>query len=176
MSRRKAMANESKRDIPVTTKGQEGKKGGAVQAVGPFEDMERAFERFMSGWMRPLSWERPLWRDMMGPFQGRIPSIDVIDRAEDYLVRAEVPGVDKKDIDVSLADNRLTIKGKVEHEEKEQKRDYYRCEITQGAFSRTVLIPGEFNAAKVSASLKDGVLEVTVPKIEQSKRRAIKID
>jgi HSP20 family protein len=176
MSRRKAMGNESKRDVPVTTKGQEVKKGGAMQALNPFADMERAFERFMSGWMRPLAWERPLWRDMMGPFQGRMPSIDVIDRDEDFLVRAEVPGVDKKELEVSLADNMLTVKGKVQHEQKEERPDYYRCEITQGAFSRTVLIPGKFDASKVEASLKDGVLEVTLPKVEVSKRRAIKID
>ena len=159
------MGNETKRDVPVTTKGQESRKG-APTALTPFEDMERAFEQFMSGnWLRPLAWDRPLWRDMMEPFQGKVTRTDVIDRDEDFLVRAEVPGVDRKDIDVSLSDNMLTIKGKVEHEEKEQKRDYYRCEISQGAFSRTVLIPGKFDASKAAANLKDGVLEVTLPKL-----------
>ncbi len=167
------MGNDSKRDVPVTTKGQESKKG----ALTPFEDMERAFEQFMSGnWLRPLAWDRPLWRDMMEPFQGRMPRTDVIDRDEDFLVRVEVPGVDKKDIEVSLADNMLTVKGKVQHEEKEQKGDYYRCEISQGAFSRTVLIPAKVDASKVAASLKDGVLEVTLPKFEVSKRRNIKVE
>ena len=171
------MTDESKRDVPVVTKGQDVRKGGALKGLAPFEDMERAFERFMNGgWLRPLAWEHPLWRDMMEPFQGRIPSMDVIDRDADFVVRIEVPGVDKKDIDVSLTDNVLTVRGKVEHEEKVQKRDYYRCEISQGAFSRTILVPGEFDASKVTASLKDGVLEVKLPKLEQSKRRAIKID
>ena len=172
------MGNDSKRDVPVTTKVQEGHKGGALRALTPFEDMERAFERFMSGnWLRPLAWDRPtVWQDMMEPFQGRMPRTDVIDRDEDFLVRAEVPGVDKKDIEVSLADNMLTIKGKVQHEEKEQKGDYYRCEISQGAFCRTVLIPAKVDTSKVAASLKDGVLEVTLPKFEVSKRRNIKIE
>jgi HSP20 family protein len=172
------MGNESKRDVPVTTKAQESPKGGALRTLTPFEDMERAFEQFMSGsWLRPLAWDRPaVWRDMMEPFQGRMPRTDVIDRDEDFLVRAEVPGVDRKDIEVSLADNMLTVKGKVKHEEKEQKGDYYRCEISQGAFSRTVLIPAKVDASKVAASLKDGVLEVTLPKFEASKRRNIKVE
>jgi HSP20 family protein len=172
-----AMGHESKRDVPVTTKGQEIRKSAPMGALTPFEDMERAFEQFMSGsWLRPLAWDRPLWRDMMEPLQGRLTRTDVIDRDEDFLVRAEVPGVDKKDIEVSLSDNMLTIKGKVEHEEKEQKKDYYRCEITQGSFSRSVLVPGKFDASKVSASLKDGMLEVTLPKVEVSKRRNIKVE
>lgn len=171
------MGNDSKHDVQVTTRGQESKKGAPTGALTPFEDMERAFEQFMSGnWLRPLAWDRPLWRDLMEPFQGRMTRTDVIDRDEDFLVRAEVPGVDKKDIEVSLVDNMLTIKGKVEHEEKVQNRDYYRCEISQGAFSRTVLIPGKFEASKVAASVKDGVLEVTLPKLEVSKRRNIKVD
>ena len=172
------MGNESKRDVPVTTKGPESQKGQALRTLTPFEDMERAFERFMSGsWLRPLAWDRPtVWQDMMEPFQGRMPRTDVIDRDEDILVRAEIPGVDKKDIEVSLADDMLTVKGKVQHEAKEQKGDYYRCEITQGAFSRTVLIPAKVDASKVAASLKDGVLEVTLPKLEVSKRRNIKVD
>ena len=167
------MGNETKRDVPVSTKGQESKKG----ALTPFEDMERAFERFMRGsWLRPLAWNTPLWRDMMEPLQGRLTRTDVIDRDEDFLVRTEVPGVDKKDIEVSLAGDMLTIKGKVEHEEKEQKRDYYRCEISQGAFSRTVHVPGKFDASKVNASLKDGMLEVRLPKLEVTKRRNIKVE
>lgn len=172
------MGNESKRDVPVMTKGQESQKGGALRTLTPFDDMERAFEQFMSGsWLRPLAWDRPtVWRDMMEQFQGRMPRTDVIDRDEDFLVRVEVPGVDKKDIEVSLADNMLTVKGKVQHEEKEQKGDYYRCEISQGAFSRTVLIPAKVDTSKVAASLKDGVLEVTLPKLEVSKRRKIKVD
>lgn len=171
------MTNESRRDVPVTTKQHDLKKGGAMPALSPFEDMERAFERFMKSlWMRPLGWDRPLWREMMEPFQGRVPSMDIIDRDDDFLVRAEVPGVDKKHIEVTLTDSTLTIKGRVEHEAKEQKRDYYRCEITQGTFSRSMLIPGEFDAAKVSASMKDGILEVKLPKLDAAKRRNIRIE
>ena len=171
------MGNESKRDVPVATKAQEEGKVTRGGPLTPFEDMERAFEKFMSGsWLRPLAWDRSIWHDIMEPFQGRMTRTDVIDRDEDFLVRAEVPGAQRKDIEVSLVDNMLTIKGKVEHEYKQQKADYYRCEISQGAFSRTVLVPGKFDASKVTASVKDGVLEITLPKVEASKRQNIKIE
>ena len=171
------MGNERKSDVPVTTKAQEDTKISRATAMTPFEDMERAFEKFMSGgWLRPLAWDRSIWHDIMEPFQGRMTRTDVMDRDDDFLVRAEVPGVQKKDVEVSLVDNMLTIRGKVEHEHKEKKADYYRCEISQGAFSRTVLVPGKFDASKVSASLKDGVLEVTLPKIEASKRQNIRVE
>lgn len=170
------MGNEGKSDVPVATKAREETKGTRAGAMTPFEDMERAFERFMSGgWLRPLAWDRSLWHDIMEPFHGRTTRTDVIDRDEDVLVRAEVPGVQRKDIEVSLVDNMLTIRGKLEHEHKEQKADYFRCEISQGAFSRSILVPGKFDASKVMASLKDGVLEVTLPKIEASKRQNIKV-
>jgi HSP20 family protein len=170
------MTTETKRDVPVMSKNDKERQGAVTPAATPFVDMERAFERFMSGgWLRPLAWERPLWRDMMEPFQARMLRVDVIDRDEEFLVRAEMPGVDRKDIEVSLADNMLTLKGKIEHETKEEKPDYYRCEISQGAFARTVMIPGEFDAGKVAASLKDGVLEVALPKLEVAKRRNIKV-
>lgn len=171
------MKSEVKSDVPVATKAPEESNVMRAGALTPFEDMERAFERFMSGsWLRPLAWDRSLWHDIMEPFHGRTTRTDVIDRDEDVLVRAEVPGVHKKDIEVSLVDNMLTIRGKVEHERKEQKGDYYRCEISQGAFSRSVLVPGKFDASRVNASLKDGVLEVTLPKIEASKRQNIKVE
>jgi len=164
------MTTETKQEVPVTTKGKEIQKAMPVRALTPFDEMDRMFDRFMSGnWMRPFAWDRPLWKGMMEPLEWNLPRMDVIDRDEDILVRAEVPGVDKKDLEVSLADNMLTVKGSV-------KRDFYRCETSQGAFLRTVAIPGKIDASKVAASLKDGVLEITLPKVEGSKRRSIKVE
>jgi len=171
------MTTETKQEVPVTTKGKEIQKAMPVRALTPFDEMDRMFDRFMSGnWMRPFAWDRPLWKGMMEPLEWNLPRMDVIDRDEDILVRAEVPGVDKKDLEVSLADNMLTVKGSVKREEKEEKGDFYRCETSQGAFLRTVAIPGKIDASKVAASLKDGVLEITLPKVEGSKRRSIKVE
>ncbi len=171
------MTTETKQEVPVTTKGKEIQKAMPVRALTPFDEMDRMFDRFMSGnWMRPFAWDRPLWKGMMEPLELNLPRMDVIDREEDILVRAEVPGVDKKDLEVSLADNMLTVKGSAKREEKEEKGDYYRCETSQGSFLRTVAIPGKIDTSKVAASLKDGVLEITLPKVEGSKRRSIKVE
>jgi HSP20 family protein len=70
----------------------------------------------------------------------------------------------------------LTLKGDMKAEEKEEKGDYYRCEITRGTFSRTLTLPAEVDEAKAKAAMKDGVLELTLPKVETSKRRRITIE
>lgn len=163
-------------------KGKEVQKAVPARVLGPFEEMERMMERmfegnlFSRGWMSPLRWERPLWRETTAPFEGRIPNVDVIDREDEVLVRVELPGVEKKDLQVSMSDSTVTIKASTKHEEKEEKGDYYRCEISQGSFARTVPLPAEVDGSKSKAKFKDGVLELTLPKIEKSKRRSISVD
>lgn len=110
------------------------------------------------------------------PFQGKLPRVDVIDRDEEVLVRAEVPGVDKKDLEISVSENSVTINGKTSHEEKEEKGSYYRCEVSRGVFTRTVALPSDVDADKAKTTFKDGVLELTLPKVTKSKRRTIKLD
>jgi len=102
--------------------------------------------------------------------------VDVIDRDDEVVVRAEVPGVEKDDLDVSVSDNAVTIKGETKREEKEEKGDYYRCEISRGTFARTVVLPDYVDSDSVKAKFEDGVLELTLPKVEKVKRRSIKID
>jgi len=106
----------------------------------------------------------------------KVPKVDVIDREGEVVVKAEIPGVEKKDIDISVGEDAVTIKGEIRHEEKEEKGDYYRCEISRGAFSRTVALPAAVDGAKAKANFKDGVLELTLPKVEKAKRHTIKLD
>jgi HSP20 family protein len=95
----------------------------------------------------------------------------------DVLVRVEVPGVDKQDLDIAIADNLLTIKGSTRGEPKETKGDqFYRCEISRGEFSRSVSVPTMVNPEQASATVKDGVLEIILPKVEGSKRKAIPVE
>jgi len=110
------------------------------------------------------------------PFEGRIPSVDVIDRDDEILVRAEIPGVKKKDLDVSVTEDSICIKGSAQHEEEEEKGEYCRRETASGSFARTVPLPGEVDTAKVKAEFKDGVLEMTLPKVKQAKRQKISLD
>jgi len=161
---------EEKKEVSVK-KGELQKAPGRM--VSPFENMERMFDEFLGrSWLRPFRREWPAFPEL----DISAPKIDVIDRDAEVVVRAEVPAVKKEDLEVSVSGNLLTIKGETRHEEKEEKGDYYRCEISSGAFSRMVTLPAEVDESKAKASLKDGVLELTLPKLEQAKRRTIKVD
>ena len=142
----------------------------------PFEDMERMFEEFRPrGWLRHWRHEFPGWERLM-PFEGHTPRVDVIDRDEEVVIHAELPGVNKEDLDVSLTDDTVTIKGSSAHEEKEEKGDYYRREVSRGEFSRTVPLPCEVDDSKAKATFKDGIMELVLPKVEPAKRRTIKVE
>jgi HSP20 family protein len=106
----------------------------------------------------------------------RLPKVDIVDQENEIVVRAEMPGVEKRDLDVSLTESTVTIKGQTSHEEKEEKGEYYRCEISRGSFSRTVALPGEIDTEKAKASFKDGVLEMKLPKQARSKRRSVTVE
>lgn len=106
----------------------------------------------------------------------RMPKVDVIDKDDAVVVRAEVSGVKKEDLEISLGDNTVTIRGCTRHEEKEQKGEYYRSEISRGEFSRTVALPCAVDSNRSSAKLEDGMLELTLPKLEKAKRHTIKVN
>jgi len=145
------------------------------RAVSPFEEMERLFESYLPrGWMRPFQWEHPL-AELRAGLEGIYPRVDVVDRDDDVLIRAEIPGVGKEDLDVSMTDDTVTIKGSTSHEEKEEEGEYFRAELRRGAFSRTVGLPSDVDGSKAKASFKDGVLELTAPKAAKSKRRKIRV-
>lgn len=158
------------------TKKQEIQKTPPTTALSPFEDMERMFDQyFRRGWMRPWRFEWPSFPEISLPGM-KVPKVDVVDRENEIVVKAEVPGVEKKDLDISVSDNTVTIKGSTRHEEKEEKGDFYRREISTGSFSRTLVLPAEVDGAKAKASFKDGMLELTIPKVEKAKRHSVKVD
>ena len=106
----------------------------------------------------------------------KVPKVDIIDRDKEVVVKAELPGVAKEDIDLSITDNSVTIKAVTSHEEKEEKGNYYRCEISRGSFSRTVVLPGDVDADEAKASFNDGILQLTIPKTEKSHRKNVSIE
>lgn len=142
--------------------------------LSPFEEMDRMFDGFFPHrWMQPFRWEMP---HLSGLSDLKMPKVDIIDRETEILVKAELPGVEKDDIDVSMTDNSVTIKGSTSHEEKEEKGNYYRCEISRGSFSRTVALPSDVDADKAKAAFNDGILELTIPKVEKSHRKNITVE
>jgi len=162
---------QSKKDV-VVRKGELEKAPALL--TKRWDDMDRMFEDFFGrSWLRPFGgWGRPLATELVP----MLPKVDVVDRDDEVIVRAEVPGMEKDELDISISGNMLTLKGETRREEKEETGDYTRCEMSHGAFARTIALPAEVDEDKVKASLKDGVLELKLPKVEKSKRRAITID
>ncbi|HDK27492.1 MAG TPA: Hsp20/alpha crystallin family protein [Candidatus Atribacteria bacterium] len=103
------------------------------------------------------------------------PLVDVIDKKDSILVKAELPGVDKKDVKISLSENTLTIRGERKEEKEIKKEDYYCCERAFGTYSRSITLPVEVDKTKAKATFKNGILEITLPKIEETKPKEIEI-
>ena len=103
------------------------------------------------------------------------PALDVVEEKDNFLVKADLPGVSKEDVSVSIQDNYLTLKGERKHEVEQKESNFYHQERVYGQFVRTVELPARVEASKVTANFKDGVLQVTLPKSEEAKPKEIKV-
>jgi HSP20 family protein len=133
----------------------------------PFDEMKRMMEDF---WMTPLE-EFGRWGD------GFVPKVDVKEEDKEIVVSAELPGLDQKDIDVTVTEDSVRIAGEKKHEEEEEEKGYYRHETSYGSFERVIDLPTEVDEDKAEAEFNKGVLTIKLPKSEeaQAKHRKIKI-
>jgi HSP20 family protein len=146
-----------------------------VELEKRFRELEKRLEDvFSDNWGFPSRWELSEW-SRLSKLKLTTPKVDIVDRDDDIMVRADVPGVKKENLDVSFTDNTVTIKGSTSEEKKEQKGDYFRNETMKGSFSRTVYLPSEVDGSRAESTFKDGVLEVIVPKLEKAKRIKVKV-
>jgi HSP20 family protein len=134
-------------------------------------EMERMFEDFFGRRMSPL-WPS---RWLGAGTQVSMPAVDVYQEQDDIVVKAELPGMDKDNIDVIVSDHLLTIKGEKKKEEEVKEENYYRSERSQGSFVRTVELPADVKSDQVKATFKNGLLEIHLPKTEDAKKKEIKI-
>ena len=171
------MARKKSSDVTIKKEKKTPAKATRDWPLSTFEEMESFLDQyFRRPWFRPLRLDLPAWGELARPFEGWAPNVDVIERDKEMVVRAEIPGVKKEDLEVSLSENRLTIKGSTRHEEtKEEEGKYTRRELSRGSFSRTVTLPSDVDGEKAKAEFKDGVLEMTLPKQKPSKRRRIRV-
>ena len=135
------------------------------------------FEEFMPHrLMHPSRWEMPAMGEWMSAVDRRMmPRVDIVERDADLLLRAQIPGVDKKDLSISMTENMVTIEGHTGSETTEEKADYYRRECMHGSFSRTVTLPCSVDSTRAKASFSDGMLEMTLPKLNKTTRRPVPI-
>jgi len=143
--------------------------------IKELEEMRRDMERIFEEFFEPVRRRRRWWgRTTEEGFI--VPNIELYDRKNDIVVRAELPGVDKKDIDLTITEGNLTIKGEVKKSEEVKGEDYYAAEIKYGSFSRTIPLPVEVDSEKAKATYKNGILEITLPKKEEAKPKEIKVE
>jgi len=155
------------------------KEAKAVTPWQPFmdvtrweRDMDRMMDEFLGRRFRPWWPERWFGGDGMGQ---RAPAIDLFEEKDDIVIKAELPGMDKNNIEVKLTDNTLMIKGEKKKEDEVKEENYYRCERSYGSFVRNIELPKAVHVDKVKASFKNGILEVRVPKTEEAKSKEIKV-
>jgi HSP20 family protein len=142
----------------------------ALVRVSPWQDLFEA-QREMDSLMRRL-FDQPL--DSLPSFRESgvttswVPAVDVFTRGDDLVVRAELPGIDpEKDLEITVQDNVLVIRGERRHEERTEGDGIYRVESRYGAFERRIRLPEGVKDSDISATHKDGILEVVVPKAAQ---------
>ncbi|MEW5867566.1 MAG: Hsp20/alpha crystallin family protein [Bacillota bacterium] len=104
------------------------------------------------------------------------PSVDMYETENDLIVRADLPGVDQKDVEVTVTDNALTIKGESKYEKEIEDKNVYRRERSFGRFARTLPITTKVKPEQARASFKNGVLEVTIPKAEEARGKVYRLD
>lgn len=129
------------------------------------ESMDKLFEEFST--RRPERGRAPVvWQ----------PAIEAYETESDVVIRVELPGIDPKQVDVSVTEDTLTIKGEARSEHEESRRNYYRRELRYGSFVRSIALPAGVQGDKASATYKNGIMEVRVPKSERARPKTVKVE
>ncbi|HAV10920.1 MAG TPA: molecular chaperone [Dehalococcoidia bacterium] len=139
----------------------------------PFREMEEMGRRFEDFFGRPFL--PSLWRHFASEEMAWLPAIDVLEKEDKFIVKVELPGVKKEDIDVSIAGDMLTISGEKQAESEVKKKGYYYRESSYGSFSRSITMPPTVDASKIESSYDTGVLEITLPKAVDVKPKKVAI-
>jgi HSP20 family protein len=169
--------------VPVKAEQKAEAKTAVPQVWRPFETLRREVDRLFDDfgaefWRSPFRHSlfdvEPIFRRELTV--GQAPAIDIVDKDNAYEVTADVPGFDEKNIEVKVVNGSLSIKGERKSEKEEKKKDYYLSEREFGSFERTFALPEGVDTDKIEASLKKGVLTVTLPKKPEAQKPAKKIE
>ena len=145
------------------------KRLGLVPRTGDFLSLfpeTRALDRFFEGfWPSDLFDGEREWD----------PAFDVAENENEYVIKGEIPGIDSKDLDISLLDGVLTIKGEKKKEREDKEANYHRVERCYGSFYRSFQVPDDVKTEELDASYKDGIITLTLPKTEKKAARKIEV-
>jgi HSP20 family protein len=141
------------------------------------DEMDRLFDRFGNGFgfpsLRRMFDIEPAWRSS---FTFSMPAIDMSEDEKAYKISAELPGIDAKDIDVSMSGDMLVLKGEKRQEKKEKDKNYHFSERAYGSFQRAFELPASVDRGKVAADFSKGVLTITLPKTAEAQKPQKKIE
>jgi len=127
------------------------------------DDFDRIIDRFFSKDFEVWEGARPF-------------DVDIYEDADNIVLKAEIPGMNKEDISISLTEDTITISGKKAEEKKIERENYFKKEIRTGSFSRSFTLPCAVDKEKVKATYKNGILEILLPKSEKAKEKEIKVE
>jgi HSP20 family protein len=145
----------------------------ATRQQGLFEEirdeMNRVFERFESGW--------PRWTNLTAPWSATfmMPSLDVHENDKSFSIEVELPGVEEKEVSVTVSNGLLTVRGEKKSEREEKKENYYLAERSFGSFERSLRLPETLDDSKIEARFDKGVLRITAPKRPEAQKAERKI-
>lgn len=162
------MAREEKKEKPAQ---RELLPIRSLSEIAPLKRVERFFDELMG---KPMgAW----WPDIRWPEEIlKAPLVDVYEEGDDIVLKAELPGMKKEDIDLEISGDVVTLSGEKKQEEEVEKKNYHRFERLYGSFSRSFTLPAEIQVQKATAKFKDGVLELRAPKTEEAKQKSRKVE
>jgi len=138
--------------------------------VRELEEMTRGFDDFFGPSLLPA-----IRRRLLSEEKDWVPALEVVEKDDRYVVKAELPGIKESDVELSVQDAVLTLKGEKKTEDDVKGDSYYWTERSYGRFSRTISVPSNVDAEKIAATYHDGVLEIDLPKVEEVKPKKIPV-
>jgi HSP20 family protein len=145
-------------------------KSEGIHTPMGLSDLDKWFDESL---LRPFA---PFSLSRMRAAVGEIfPVVDIFESNGDVVLKAELPGIKKEDLEVTLNDGSITISGEKKKESELKRKDYYKWESSYGSFCRSFALPAEVQGDKVKSTYKDGVLEVRMPKSEAAKSKEVKV-
>lgn len=169
---------ETATKLPIKTEAK-GSTPAPAAAWHPFEDLRREVDRLFDDFGRG-NWLRPLRSVNLEPIFQRTmwatPAVDIVEKDQAFEIAAELPGMDAKNVEVTVRNGNIVLKGE-KHEDKEEKsKDFYLRERQYGSFERSFAIPQGADTSKIVAEFKNGVLKVTIPKTAEAQKPVQKVE